>query len=260
MFRKRRQPTPNFRLPPPYQPITGVQAPLMVQGIFPYCAMVQVAAEDTHEKYVLCRGHDTRINKFIDYEAGNADKPGIPVAKPYGNRIVGMYQIAQVFPAVLPLQGTHPQRADWYGSHAPTPTSVPWRVGQNPGVAETSKGHPEDLQETIEILYTDEGVVINWMLLDHANLLVECCAQEDASRNTPYDALLGTWNPDADIFCYKDTLEVTAIDHRIGPPLAETGWKGLYQPMRSKTYGTIFVCVSLDCELPTEGCNECEEE
>lgn len=256
MFRKRRQPTPHFRLPPPYQPITGVQAPLMVQGIFPYCAMVQVAAEDTHENYVLCRGHDTRINKFIDYEAGNADKPGIPVAKPYGNRIVGMYQIAQVFPAVLPLQGTHPQRADWYGSHAPTPTSVPWRVGQNPGVAETSKGHPEDLQETIEILYTDEGVVINWMLLDSATGLVELCLAEDhPGQAVKFNCYFGVWDSSTDDWDYDEcSITVAAIDHRYDVPYPVAGATGLFTPRRSDTYGTIFECVSLDCSSEKACC------
>ena len=87
--------------------------------------------------------------------------------------------------------------------------------------------------------------------------LVELCAQENASRNTPYDCLLGTWDPDTNLWCYTDAETVTAIDHRIGPPLAEIEWKGLYQEMPSTTYGRIFVCVSLDCELPPEGCNTC---
>ena len=50
-IRKRRQATPSFRLPPPYQPITGERAPLMVQGEYPYCAMMQVAAEDEYDNY-----------------------------------------------------------------------------------------------------------------------------------------------------------------------------------------------------------------
>ena len=92
-IRKRRQPTPHFKMPPPFEPLTGERAQLLAQGVFPYCAMMQVAAEDEHDNYVICRGFDTRIRKFIDYEEGNSDKPGIPVAKPYGRRSAGGYEI-----------------------------------------------------------------------------------------------------------------------------------------------------------------------
>lgn len=92
--------------------------------------------------------------------------------------------------------------------------------------------------------------------------LVELCAQETATRNTPYTALLGTWSPDDNLWCYDGAPTVYAIDHRIGPPAAETGMKGLYQRMSSTVEahnGWIYVCVSLDCEVPPEGCNLCEE-
>lgn len=143
-IRKRRTPSPAFRLPPPYESISGEHAALKVDGVDPFCALMQVAAEDTHADYVICRGYDTRTRKFTDYEAGNADKPGFAVAKPYGKRRTGLYEVAQVFPALLPLG----------------------RKGQNPGVAADSSGHPADLDEEVEILYTDEGIVINWLLLD----------------------------------------------------------------------------------------------
>ena len=104
MLRKRKQPTPHFKQPPPYEPISGQQAPLDFQGVFPYVAMMQVAKADTHEDYVVCRGFDIRYRIFIDYEEGDADKPGIPVAKPYGKRQAGNYVIGQIFPAILPMQ------------------------------------------------------------------------------------------------------------------------------------------------------------
>jgi hypothetical protein len=129
-LRKRRTPSPGFRLPPPYQPITGEQAKLIGPGDFPYCAMMQVAAADTHADYLICRGYDPRIRKFFDYEVGDEDKKGIPVAKPYGKRQT--------------------------------------RLGQNSGVAATSQGHPADLEEEVEILYTDDEKVITWLLLDAA--------------------------------------------------------------------------------------------
>ncbi len=101
--------------------------------------------------------------------------------------------------------------------------------------------------------------VLSWKILEVLGngVLVELCAQENATRNVPYGCLLGTWNSYEDGWCYDGALAVTAIDHRIGPPLAETGWKGLYEAMPSTAYGTIYVCVSLDCELPPEGCNTC---
>ncbi len=154
-LRKRRQPTPGFRLPPPYHPITGERAPLKTEGVSPYCAMMQVAAEDEHEDYVICRGFDTRMRKFIDYEEGNENKPGIPVAKPFACRVTYQYGIGQVYPALLPLQ-----------IPIPSPSDVNWRVGQNPGVSATTAGHPADLDEEVEILYDDNGTVINWMLFD----------------------------------------------------------------------------------------------
>jgi len=91
--------------------------------------------------------------------------------------------------------------------------------------------------------------------------LVELCAQGTATRNIVYEALLGTWDPAESKYCYDDAPTVKAIDHRYGMPLAETGSKGLYQAMPSSVEGhngTLYVCVSLDCEAPPEGCNECE--
>jgi hypothetical protein len=158
MFRKRKQPTPLFRLPPPYNPITTERGDLVTSGAAPYCAMMQVAEEDTHDNYVLCRGFDIRTNKFVDYENGNANKPGIPVAKPYGNRATSLYFIGQIIPAILPLQ-----------SSGPSPDDVLWRLGQNPGVSAVSSGHPADLDEQVNSLSTDEGKRINWMLLDSSS-------------------------------------------------------------------------------------------
>lgn len=99
-----------------------------------------------------------------------------------------------------------------------------------------------------------------WIILTMERMgeLVELCAQESATRNEPYECLLGIWNPDTGLWCYTDAVTVYAIDHRIGPPLAEVNWKGLYQRMPSNVEehaGSLFICVSLDCELPPEGCS-----
>lgn len=145
MKRKRRTPSPGFRLPPPFQPLTGERAPLDVAGVYAHCAMMQIAAEDTHEDYVICRGYDPRIRRFFDYDAADlANKPGLPVGKPYGSRTAGVYTVGQVFPAMIPLT----------------------RIGQTPGVAETTQGHPADLDEDVEILYDEDDKAINYMLMD----------------------------------------------------------------------------------------------
>ncbi len=161
-LRKRRQPTPDFKLPPPFQPITGERAALREDGVYPYCAMVQIAAEDTYRDYVVCRGFDTRLRKFVDYEAGNADKPGISVAKPFGKRAIGTYEVAQVYPAMLPIQGTEDYTP-------PSPVAVDWRVGQNPGTADNEGGgHPDALTDSIIKLVDHNGKYVQWLLLDAA--------------------------------------------------------------------------------------------
>jgi hypothetical protein len=86
MFRKHRRPTPHFRVPNPFNPIAGDQANLRQDGTSPFCAMMQVASDDTYDDYVICRGFDPRILRFIDYAEGDANKPGISVAKPFGKR------------------------------------------------------------------------------------------------------------------------------------------------------------------------------
>lgn len=131
--------------------------------------MMQVAAADDYADHVICRGFDPRILKFIDYAVGDANKPGISVAKPFGKRIVDTYEIGEIYPALLPTQGN----AEFTGFRQvtytpPSPTSVDWRVGQNPGVVTggLEGGQPEDLNDTIGILYDHNGKVVNWLLID----------------------------------------------------------------------------------------------
>ncbi len=163
MFRKRRRPTPYFKIPPPYNPIAGEYANLNPQGVYPFCAMMQIAAEDTYNDYVICRGFDIRTLKFIDYEAGNEDKPGISVAKPFGSRGNKTYNIGEVYPAFLPAQGT-------LTYVPPVPEAVKWRIGQNPGVLDpvvvSDDGHPASLSDEIQLLQDHNDELVNWMLID----------------------------------------------------------------------------------------------
>ena len=168
MFRKRKMATPHLGHVP-FNPIQGDQANLRQDGTSPFCAMMQVAAEDTYDDYVICRGFDPRILKFIDYAEGDANKPGISVAKPFGKRKSGTYEIAEVYPAFLPTQGNAgftDFRQVIYTP--PSPSSVNWRVGQNPGVVTggLEGGQPAELANTIGILYDHNGKVVNWLLID----------------------------------------------------------------------------------------------
>jgi hypothetical protein len=160
MFRKRKRPTPHFKVPPPFNALHGENANLRQEGVSPFCAMMQVTEEDTYADYVVCRGFDPRILKFID---------GISVAKPFGKRTIGTYEIGEIYPALLPTQGN----ANFMDFRQvtfvpPSPVAVDWRVGQNPGVVTggLEGGQPEALSDAIEILYDHNGKVVNWLLID----------------------------------------------------------------------------------------------
>ena len=109
----------------------------MIPGISPFCALVEVAAADTHANYLICRGYDTRDKKFRNYDA-DEDKPGIAVAKPYGKRATGLYSVGEVYAAFLPQS----------------------LIGQNAGTV-----NGDDLLD-LELLKTDDGKYINWLLID----------------------------------------------------------------------------------------------
>ncbi len=147
-IRKRKTPTPAFGLPPPFNPTTGEHADLFVKGERTPCAMMQVAAADTFDDYLICRGYDPEARRFFDYVEGDSDKVGLLVAKPYGKRGTNPYVIGQVFAAMKPVT----------------------RLGETSGVAAVTMGHPADLDEVIDILYDDGGsLAIAWILLDSSD-------------------------------------------------------------------------------------------
>lgn len=161
MFRKRRRPTPGFKIPSPYNPIQGEHANLRQDGVSPFCAMMQIVAEDTYDNYVICRGFDPRILKFVN---------NVSVAKPFGKRKPGTYEIGEIYPTFLPTQG-NALFSDFRNTtyFPPSPADVKWRIGQNPGVVTgggLDGGQPAELSDEIEILYDHNGNVINWLLID----------------------------------------------------------------------------------------------
>lgn len=257
MFRKRRRPTPGFGIPSPYSPMEGEHADLQVPSLHPYCAMMQVAAEDTLDDYVLCRGFDPRTNKFIDYEEGNSDKPGIAVAKPFGARRAGLYRIAQIFPAFLPIQGTP-------NYTPPSPSDVPWRVGQNPGVAETTQGHPVDLDETVdEMTRSDTSEYVNWMMISPSGvpeLYWGMLMENHPGRGECFDILLGQWCWEE--YKYRFDCDAASSEYEVGidwhytvsdggsipePDQYAQGWFKR-MPAKYTTSGYVYVVVSLDCD------------
>ena len=153
----------------PYNAIAGDNANLRQEGTAPWCAMFQIASADVYDDYVICRGFDPRILKFIDYAEGDSDKPGVSVAKPFGKRKPDTYEVGEVYPAFLPTQG-NAGFADFRQVvyTPPSPTAVKWRVGQNPGVSVggLDGGQPENLAGEIGILYDHNGKVVNWLLID----------------------------------------------------------------------------------------------
>lgn len=240
VIRKRHQPTPHFRLPAPFQPITGDRAQLMVPGIFPYCAMMQIAAEDTHCNYVVCRGYDPRDKRYYDYDG--AEQPGIAVAKPYWSRFKGAYRIGEVYPAVLPLSAG----AEDDGKIVP-------RIGQNPGRVEGNecRGNPLDLTEEIVHLLDENGIYINWMLLDGGRPYVafELLAPLAQWTGGIVNAARKTWDPTAaggeggyTVDC-ADIIKVGDLN-KVGHNAGVGGFG--FGIMRERENAPYWVCVIID--------------
>lgn len=190
---------------PPVHPLDVDYANLRAKGVHPYCAMVQVAEDDKYEDYVICRGFDPRIRKFVDYEAGNAAKPGISVAKPFNKRIKCFYHLGQVFPAFIPTQGP----SDYV---PPSPSDVDWRVGRNPGTATVAcVGQPKSMSGKITELLDHNNEYVNWMLIDSGQVFmwVELAENLTLCGSASAYILAADANGDACARCTYTTLTVT---------------------------------------------------
>lgn len=202
---------------------------------------MQVAAEDTYDDYVICRGFDPRILKFIDYAAGNPDKPGISVAKPFGKRLTDTYEIGEVYPAFLPTQGNaNFQDFRQAAFVPPSPVSVNWRVGQSPGVVTggLDGGQPADLNETIGILYDHNGNVVNWLLIDSTEgnsdggTIEYTITSLTTASSGPYNGLKVATVVVRGAPCGRSSLigtSVEVVDHSgcifdVDPMVGYTGW------------------------------------
>jgi len=154
MFRKQRQPAPNFRMPgAPFNPVTGQRAQM---GLPPTHGTIistfqvigddpaDVDTQDTHANYVVYRGYDPENDPFFRYLHDPKTKPettSIKVAKPYGIRGTYPYQRGQIIVAAR----------------------IATRFGFNQGKAATSIGHPASLEEETELLFDDGNVAIAWL-------------------------------------------------------------------------------------------------
>jgi len=244
VIRKRHQPTPHFKLPAPFQPMTSERAQLLVPGIFPYCAMMQIAAEDTHCNYVVCRGYDPRDKRYYDYDEEDQDgQPGIAVAKPYWNRFTGVYQIGEVYPAFLSLSA---------GAKDGDKT-VPF-IGQNPGrvKGDECQGHPPSLDEEIVHLLDEDEKYINWMLADGgAGLIPYCTRDSHPGEGIVFRAYApGVWDPsDHDwVFTCDDDHTYKIIDRDYGVPEPGAGARGFAVWQRSDDFEQILLVVTMDCD------------
>ena len=207
-FRRRRRPTPEFGIPPPYKPLTGEYAPLRDPGIYPFCGLFQVTAEDTHEDYLVCQGFDPRIKKFVEYDAGDlANKPGIPIGKPFGSRTTGLYLVGHVLPAMIPYT----------------------KLGQTPGDATDVSGHPAGLDDVVEILYDDGGDAINWMVVGEQLSLrrIEMTGSLSQSADANGSAIFHFWEEENS--AWNETLVANVYNTRHGvfsKPETEAGDAG----------------------------------
>ncbi len=247
--RRRKNPTPHFKILPPLQPQTGERAKLLVEGIYPYCALMQVVETDTHCNYVVCRGWDPRVRAYF------TETPGIPVAKPYGKRFKGVYRVGQVFPCVLPLP------AGFKDGNLTVP-----RIGQNPGEVEAAggecRGHPFDLTEEVTLLTDDDGVFINWMILDNGPLVVRFELLEELTQFSGdiVDAARKTWDPTANggdggftVDC-DDIIKVGDLNE-VGHFAGVNGFgRGIMEERENAPY---WVCVIDDLCCPGDEQGEC---
>jgi hypothetical protein len=260
MFRKKRRPTPSFQIPSPFNAMRGSFGDLEIEGVFPYCVLLQVACEDKYPNHVVCRGFDVRMLKFVDFAEGSSEKPGISVAKPYGCRVseggAKRYRIGEIYPAFLPTQG----EADVDPHYVPpSPVEIKLRLGQNPGVTdvETYGGHPKCLTDEVSVLYDHNGKVINYMFVHTETKLFRFQALEDLtdeSCEACVRQMSGSYPHTAQIY-HKDNLFEGLLE----------GTKGIVQFQEGKYWIVNAKCdpdeiEACECEPVGEDDCECQQE
>jgi hypothetical protein len=226
MFRRKKTAAQFFKTGQvPYDPLTGRRETLRAEGDAPYCAMVQVAATDTHDNYVLCRGYDPRVKRFFNYDSADpTNVPGIPVAKPYGNRNKGAYIVGQVFPAFLPRS----------------------KLGQNAGVVEDDhfQGHPIDLDDTVGLLTDDDGRYIDWMLIDNHQDHIRI-GKLDGNLAQGGTAVMSVWSVDVDGNWADTGEDLATVRDRFLEVGADDIASGKW--VKAERYGAAWIVTAAEC-------------
>ena len=138
VFRKRKNPTPAFNLPEPFNPITAERAGLPNPRDITRLAYFQVFEEDNHSDYLVCRGFDPESGHFYDGTKGT-----VSVAKPWNLRGRRAFEVGWILVCC----------------------KCKSLLGENAGKAESSVGQPADVVESIVPLADDEGKWVTWISL-----------------------------------------------------------------------------------------------
>ena len=145
MLRKRKQPTPSFQAACAFSADHGGKGALARQGRLPLRGD-DAGGGGRHgaglRSLPWVRRADRTLHRLRPRRSGQRRQAGHPRGQAVRQAVRGgLFSIAQIFPAILPLQTANP-----------SPVDVEWRVGQNPGVSETTPGHPADLDEKVDFL------------------------------------------------------------------------------------------------------------
>jgi hypothetical protein len=162
IWRKRKSPAPFFKQAVPYDPVSGEYSPIGVPTEKIHIAMFQVIEADTHDNYIVCRGYDPTLRKFLN---------SINVAKPYDQRGAFGYVVGHVFPAAIPIT----------------------RLGETSGVSETTIGCPADLNEAIEILLDDDSNPVRWLDISSGGVIRVISGVLDGALDAGGSATMSIW-------------------------------------------------------------------
>lgn len=210
-FRKRKTPSPSFRLPPPFDPRAGQHASMDKPGLHTRLSVFQVVGDDgtaenqdTHDNYILCRGWDLDTDpdcKYLFDPTANAQGKGIAVAKPYGVRGTYPYVLGQMVVVA----------------------KVRTRLGDNPGVAHTTAGQPADLDEVIDLLTDVYGNPISWLDIGGGGDTLRLV--ELKTSLTP-GGIADAW------FLEWDSVQQTYVnpDHNAAPDLSAANGNSVWDP------------------------------
>ena len=170
MRRKRRPPAPAFRVPAPYNPMTGKHAPLGWLPDLTRVAMMQVLS--VQDDYLICRGYDPEARLFLNLVA--VGKPLLLQKTPWDGKT---YSISGE-DVTFTYEDDDTRTLDYSGGDTVRQTmSYPYFVGELLGTAKpvTTLGNTAGTlvgdncvltDATAQILYDSSGNPIAWLDLN----------------------------------------------------------------------------------------------